>query len=116
MIFLYLHNRRAMQTGSIWKHFLLFLLAPLLALAPLSEAGAKTTSFHSDTIFTSRIKKKLKIDTVQLLRSGCRQCGLGYAMQQVDAFQKTIVAGVKTNPSDTYWIRFVLVKIGRAHV
>src|SRR3546814_16540670 len=30
-------------------------------------------------------------------------------MQQVDAFQKTIVAGVKTNPSDTYWIRFVLV-------
>src|SRR3546814_17019193 len=81
MIFLYLHNRRAMQTGSIWKHFLLFLLAPLLALAPLSEAGAKTTSFHSDTIFTSRIKKKLKIDTVQLLRSDCRQCGLGYAMQ-----------------------------------
>src|SRR3546814_14037445 len=65
----------------IWKHFLLFLLAPLLALAPLSETGANTTSFHSDTSFTSRIKKKLKIDTVQLLRSDCRQCGLGYAMQ-----------------------------------
>src|SRR3546814_9243371 len=99
MIFLYLHNRRAMQTGSIWKHFLLFLLAPLLALAPLSEAGAKTTSFHSDTIFTSRIKKKLKIDTVQLLRSDCRKCGLGYAMQQVDAFQKTDRKSTRLNYS-----------------
>lgn len=92
-----------MRSISIWR--LVFIVLYVLGCS----TSAMGVDFPPDTVYSSRITDKLKIDTIMLLETSCSECGLEDIINRNEDFERTPAGSFRSDPSKTYWIRQVIV-------
>lgn len=85
-------------------------LSVILFLLAAYGSGALAAFLPSDTVYVSKIGKKLKRDTVYALETSCADCPVHTILDRLDEFQPVVAATYPTDPAMTYWIHLLLIK------